>query len=100
MNCIVQVLTHTPLLRDYFLSDKHNCHFQIDQSMCLVCEMSGLFQEVGVWVLGFFLDETDWLTIFVFAFQFYSGKSYPHTPDKLLHLVWTHARHLAGAFYF
>jgi len=72
MNCIVQVLTHTPLLRDYFLSDKHICHFQVDRSMCLVCEMSGLFQE------------------------FYSGKNTPHTPDKLLHLVWTHARHLAG----
>lgn len=74
MNCIVQVLTHTPLLRDYFLSDKHVCHFQLDPSMCLVCEMSGLFQE------------------------FYSGKKTPHTPDKLLHLVWTHARHLAGIF--
>ncbi|XP_053213153.1 ubiquitin carboxyl-terminal hydrolase 22-like isoform X1 [Panonychus citri] len=72
MNCIVQALTHTPLLRDYFLSDKHICQFRDDPSMCLVCEMSRLFQE------------------------FYSGKSTPHIPFKLLHLVWTHARHLAG----
>lgn len=71
MNCIVQALTHTPLLRDYFLSDRHNCLFQ-DQGKCLVCEMSRLFQE------------------------FYCGKSSPHVPYKLLHLVWTHARHLAG----
>ena len=28
--------------------------------------------------------------------QFYSGLSAPHVPFKLLHLVWTHARHLAG----
>jgi len=46
MNCIVQALTHTPLLRDYFLSDKHICQFREDSSMCLVCEMSRLFQEV------------------------------------------------------
>ncbi|KAI2581904.1 USP22 isoform 3, partial [Pan troglodytes] len=25
MNCIVQALTHTPLLRDFFLSDRHRC---------------------------------------------------------------------------
>ena len=28
--------------------------------------------------------------------QFYSGHRSPHIPYKLLHLVWTHARHLAG----
>lgn len=28
--------------------------------------------------------------------QFYCGKSTPHIPYRLLHLVWTHARHLAG----
>ncbi|EEC05782.1 ubiquitin-specific protease, putative [Ixodes scapularis] len=72
MNCIVQALTHTPLLRDYFLADRHVCQFQDDPAMCLVCEMSRLFQE------------------------FYCGKSTPHIPYRLLHLVWTHARHLAG----
>lgn len=94
MNCIVQALTHTPLLRDYFLSDRHICRMSSDnnynannntnatttttttidtsQAECLVCEMAHLFQE------------------------FYSGVSMPHTPYRLLHLVWTHARHLAG----
>lgn len=47
MNCIVQALTHTPLLRDYFLADRHVCQFRDDPSMCLVCEMSRLFQEAG-----------------------------------------------------
>jgi len=45
MNCIVQALTHTPLLRDFFLSDRHKCEMQTNS--CLVCEMSQLFQEVG-----------------------------------------------------
>ena len=47
MNCIVQALTHTPLLRDYFLSDKHLCLLK-DSDKCLVCEMSRLFQEVCI----------------------------------------------------
>lgn len=73
MNCILQALTHTPLLRDYFLDDLHECHYDVgEKSICLVCEMCRLFQE------------------------FYSGKSSPHIPLKFLHLVWTHARHLAG----
>lgn len=72
MNCILQALTHTPLLRDYFLADLHECHFKGEKSICLVCEMCRLFQE------------------------FYSGKSALHIPLRLLHLVWTHARHLAG----
>lgn len=46
MNCIVQALTHTPLLRDFFLSDRHKCEMQ-SPSSCLVCEMSTLFQEVS-----------------------------------------------------
>lgn len=118
MNCILQALTHTPILRDYFLADLHECHYENNKSgdnngdngnstmhnsndnsynnngkhsssnsassnitniknnnsssICLVCEMCRLFQE------------------------FYSGKSTPHIPLKFLHLVWTHARHLAG----
>uniref|UniRef100_A0A1B6KA10 Ubiquitin carboxyl-terminal hydrolase n=2 Tax=Cicadellinae TaxID=33370 RepID=A0A1B6KA10_9HEMI len=72
MNCIVQALTHTPLLRDYFLSDRHVCQFQDQPGRCLVCEISSLFQE------------------------FYSGRKPPLVLHRLLHLIWTHARHLAG----
>lgn len=74
MSCIIQALIHTPLLRDYFLADRHVCHFQDEPSMCLVCEMSKLFQE------------------------FYSGKKIPYIPYRLLQLVWTHAEHLSGYF--
>ncbi|XP_028395120.1 ubiquitin carboxyl-terminal hydrolase 22-like [Dendronephthya gigantea] len=70
MNCIVQAFTHTPLLRDYFLADQHKCKKQ--DGTCIVCAMVSLFQE------------------------FYSGERTPHIPYKLLHLVWTNARHLAG----
>jgi ubiquitin carboxyl-terminal hydrolase 22/27/51 len=47
MNCIVQALTHTPLLRDFFLADRHICQFLEQPGRCLVCEVSRLFQEVG-----------------------------------------------------
>lgn len=46
MNCIVQALTHTPLLRDYFLSDQHVCSGDKDQ--CIVCEVGSVFQEVHI----------------------------------------------------
>jgi ubiquitin carboxyl-terminal hydrolase 22/27/51 len=59
MNCILQTFTHTPSLRDYFLSDQHICisslareekgsfrnHNQC-KKVCLVCEIVLLFQEV------------------------------------------------------
>ena len=44
MSCIVQSLIHTPLLRDYFLSDRHICIMEDGPGQCLVCEMSRLFQ--------------------------------------------------------
>lgn len=48
MNCIIQVLINTPIFRDYFLSDRHECK---NASMCSACEVSNLFQE-------FFSEET------------------------------------------
>ncbi|XP_068082564.1 ubiquitin carboxyl-terminal hydrolase 22-like [Anabrus simplex] len=72
MNCIVQVLTHTPLLRDFFLAERHLCQFKEQPDQCLVCEVSRLFQE------------------------FYSGDKAPLTLHRLLYLIWTHAPHMAG----
>jgi len=71
MNCILQAFAHTPMLRNYFLSDSHHCPAE-EAPNCLVCEMSNLFQE------------------------FYSGKKTAHIPFRLLYKVWTNARHLAG----
>ena len=64
MNCIVQVLIHTPVLRDFFFSDRHNCKL----SSCMVCEISKIFQE------------------------FYSGKTSPISLHDLLYLIWKNAR--------
>ncbi|KAF8784367.1 ubiquitin carboxyl-terminal hydrolase 22-A-like [Argiope bruennichi] len=42
INCIIQVLVHTPILKDFFLSEKHMCFLP---DSCLTCEMYNLFQE-------------------------------------------------------
>lgn len=98
MNCIVQALTHTPLLRDFFLSDRHKCEMQ--SNSCLVCEMSQLFQEVRRCSNGWKKKDRKCVCVHflshIILFQFYSGHRSPHIPFRLLHLVWTHARHLAG----
>lgn len=70
MNCIVQALMHTPLLRDYFLTEHHYCKWV--QGACLVCAVSKLFQE------------------------FYNGDKAPLALHDLLHLTWTQAPHLCG----
>lgn len=71
MNCIVQSLFHTPLLRDYFLAEQHECNNRYSLK-CLVCEMSRLFQE------------------------FYSGARSPLSLHRFLYLIWTNVLHLAG----
>lgn len=71
MNCIFQALIHTPLLHRYFISERHECASKLTHR-CLVCEISRLFQE------------------------FYSGAKGPLSLHRLLHLIWNHARHLAG----
>ena len=48
MNCILQALVHTPVLRDYFLSDSHKCYSDSMQSQCVVCELGNLFQQVCI----------------------------------------------------
>lgn len=70
VNCIIQALIHTPLLRDYFLTERHKCNTAA--GACLVCEVSKIFQE------------------------FYRGSRVPLALHKLLHLTWIHATHLAG----
>lgn len=53
MNCIVQALIHTPLLRDYFLSERHECSIKLTMK-CLVCEVARLFQVGFYFILFFF----------------------------------------------
>lgn len=49
MNCIIQALTHTPVLREFFLSDQHKCEPETLKSQCVVCEIVQLFQQVIKW---------------------------------------------------
>lgn len=52
MNCILQALVHTPVLRDYFLSDSHKCYTDAMQAQCVVCELGNLFQQVrSIWMV-------------------------------------------------
>lgn len=87
MNSIIQTMMHIPMLRDYFLSDQHSCRHQSDvdeNNQCLMCEISHIFQVILFWLI-----------LFVFQ-EFYSGEKQPYIPSKMLHLVWTHAKQLAG----
>ena len=45
LNVVLQCHAHNPLLRNYFLSDKHNCR-QCKIEHCTSCEMDKLFTEV------------------------------------------------------
>ncbi|XP_039289668.1 ubiquitin carboxyl-terminal hydrolase 22 [Nilaparvata lugens] len=71
VNSIVQVLTHIPPLRDYFLSERHTCRLNETPETCFVCEISRIFQE------------------------FYSGNKSPLILKHLLVLVWANIKHMA-----
>ncbi|KAL2622195.1 hypothetical protein R1flu_002400 [Riccia fluitans] len=74
MNSVLQALLHTPPLRNYFLSDRHNrtiCQ-QRAAHLCLGCDMD---------------------TIFSAAF---SGERSPYSPAQFLYSWWRHAANLAG----
>ncbi|KAL5968970.1 Ubiquitin carboxyl-terminal hydrolase 22 [Taenia solium] len=72
LNVVVQALTHTPVLRDFLLSDLHRCDNPTRSRNCLACEMIRITQEIYRPVLS------------------------PYVPSNLLHSIWLHARHLAG----
>ncbi|KAG0605374.1 hypothetical protein M758_9G053500 [Ceratodon purpureus] len=74
MNSVLQALLHTPPLRNYFLSDRHNralCQRRASH-LCLGCDMD---------------------TIFTAAF---SGERTPYSPAQFLYSWWRHAANLAG----
>ncbi|KAJ1033658.1 hypothetical protein NDA13_001644 [Ustilago tritici] len=45
MNVIIQAFLHNPLLRNYFLSDRHNPALCQGGKVCLACEMDKIFSE-------------------------------------------------------
>lgn len=51
LNVVLQSFAHNPLLRNYFLGDKHN-RKQCKVENCTCCEMDKLFSEVGRGQIG------------------------------------------------
>ncbi|KAF5181574.1 Ubiquitin carboxyl-terminal hydrolase [Thalictrum thalictroides] len=88
MNSVLQALLHTPPLRNYFLSDRHNryiCQQKTNISngsagndtnknskLCLACDMDAMFSAV------------------------FSGDRMPYSPAKFLYSWWQHAANLAS----
>lgn len=89
MNSVLQALLHTPPLRNYFLSDRHNRFFCQQKStaaakkndsgrgnknprLCLACDMDAMFSAV------------------------FSGNRSPYSPAKFLYSWWQHAANLAS----
>jgi len=46
MNVILQSFVQNPLLRNYFLSDRHHAALCPARENCLACELDKLFTEV------------------------------------------------------
>ncbi|KAI0496577.1 hypothetical protein KFK09_022897 [Dendrobium nobile] len=87
LNSVLQALLHTPLLQNYFLSDRHNrfvcqqrsrrkkgegADEQITATLCLSCDLDAMYSAV------------------------FSGDSRPYSPAKFLYSWWQHASHLAS----
>lgn len=45
LNSVLQVLMHTPMLRNYILSDQHVCPFVKQPTHCIICEISRIYQQ-------------------------------------------------------
>ncbi|PSS08420.1 Ubiquitin carboxyl-terminal hydrolase [Actinidia chinensis var. chinensis] len=86
MNSMLQALLHTPPLRNYFLSDRHNRYFCQQKNnvkkneanhdknlrLCLACDMDAMFSSV------------------------FSGDRSPYSPAKFLYSWWQYAANLAS----
>ncbi|GLU16882.1 hypothetical protein SLE2022_332880 [Rubroshorea leprosula] len=82
MNSVLQALLHTPLLRNYFLSDRHNRYHCQQKNvanndgkngrLCLACDVDAMFSAV------------------------FSGDRTPYSPAKFLYSWWQHAANLAS----
>ncbi|KIY43869.1 cysteine proteinase, partial [Fistulina hepatica ATCC 64428] len=71
LNSVLQSLLHNPLLRNYFLADKHNhCSCRIEDCTC--CELDKLFTEV------------------------YSDDRTPYGPTTFLTLTWRKSNDMCG----
>lgn len=74
LNVILQSFLHNPLLRNFFLSDRHNAGLCAVGPYCLACEMDRLYREVRT----------------PHSPQFYtpSDTPAPHGPTSFLYAIW------------
>ncbi|GFP97055.1 ubiquitin carboxyl-terminal hydrolase 22 [Phtheirospermum japonicum] len=92
MNSVLQALLHTPPLRNYFLSDRHNRYYCEREHRTIVtrkCEITSKGNNKSVQLcLACDLDA-------IFSAVF-SGERMPYSPAKFLHSWWQHASNLAS----
>ncbi|KAF9614335.1 hypothetical protein IFM89_018088 [Coptis chinensis] len=75
MNSVLQALLHTPPLRNYFLSGRHNhetCMKTPTDRLCLHCDINAIFTAV------------------------FSGDRKPYSPAQFLYSWWQHSANLAS----
>jgi ubiquitin carboxyl-terminal hydrolase 22/27/51 len=71
MNAVLQTFMHNPIIKNYFMTDKHNKYI-CGTSGCMCCEVDNLFQE------------------------FHSGEKKPYPPCSFLQSMWLSSKELAG----
>lgn len=91
MNVILQSLVQNPLLKAYFLSDRHNPK-NCQKQYCMCCEMDDLFAQVS----SERHRHTWWPTYGPCNAQFYSKDKKPYGPCRFLQSMWMSLKELAG----
>ncbi|KAG8714337.1 hypothetical protein FRC08_012076 [Ceratobasidium sp. 394] len=71
LNVIIQMMVHNPLVRNYYMSDKHNSQL-CSIKECMSCEMDKLFTKI------------------------YSSDPGPFGPTTILHSLWLNSTDLAS----
>lgn len=72
LNVIIQSMVHNPLVRNYYMSDKHNSE-ACERKTCMSCEMDRLFTKI------------------------YSPDPGPFGPTTILHCLWLNSIELANS---
>lgn len=88
LNVVLQCFAHNPLLRNYFLGDKHNCK-QCKVENCTCCEMDKLFSEVSP-------AHSTWFIRLIPKYKIYSEDANPHGPITFLATTWRASAELSG----
>ncbi|XP_073151676.1 ubiquitin C-terminal hydrolase 22-like [Henckelia pumila] len=91
MNSVLQALLHTPPLRNYFLSDKHNRFYCERENRTIATRKSESSKSKNKNVQLCLACDLD--AIFSAAF---SGDRNPYSPAKFLYSWWQHASNLAS----